>query len=380
MWRLGGLVEILILYFFMINYVSTIKTAIFVFPLIAIFFTLPFILQQYHQYGSINKFRVLVIYSFILYMITIYFLVILPLPKREDVSFEVTQMIRVVPFTFIKDIIRETSFVITEPSTYFHLLTDHCCYVVYFNILMTVPFGIYLRYYFRCSFKKTLVFTFLLSLFFELTQLSGLYFIYDSPYRLFDVDDLILNTLGGVLGYFLFSFFKKYLPTREEIDEETLKDGMVVSGFRRVVVFLLDFLLCFFFVVLFSFFFHHKIVKYVIFLIYYLVIPAFLGSRTLGSKFLNVRFEVDNHKLLRLGGRIIFLYLYYFVVPGVFLSLILGFVGNLEVEVFVKLFLLLLVFFLFFLFYLIHFLYIIFGKVYYDVFFQIKYVSTIKRE
>ena len=33
------------------------------------------------------------------------------------------------------------------------------------------------------------IFSFLLSLFFEVTQLTGLYFLYPGSYRLFDVDD-----------------------------------------------------------------------------------------------------------------------------------------------------------------------------------------------
>ncbi|UPU40245.1 hypothetical protein MX850_02280 [Erysipelothrix sp. Poltava] len=35
---------------------------------------------------------------------------------------------------------------------------------------MTVPFGIYLRYYFNCDLKKTVILSFILSLFFEPTQ------------------------------------------------------------------------------------------------------------------------------------------------------------------------------------------------------------------
>ena len=111
------------------------------------------------------------------------------------------------------------------PSTYLKALTEHCIYVVIFNILMTVPFGMYLRYYYKASFKKVLFLSFFLSLFFELTQLTGLYFIYPKPYRLFDVDDLILNTLGGLLGYFLVKPLMKILPTREEIDNNALKKG-----------------------------------------------------------------------------------------------------------------------------------------------------------
>lgn len=185
------------------NYMFSIKTSIMYFPVIACLFTIPYILKQYHKYGSINKLRTLIVYSFILYMMTIYFLVILALPDINDVinnKFEYN----LIPFSFINDITKETSFNIAVPSTYLKALTEHCIYVVIFNILMTVPFGMYLRYYYKFSLKKVLILSFFLSLFFELTQLTGLYFIYPKPYRLFDVDDLILNTTGGVLGYLLF--------------------------------------------------------------------------------------------------------------------------------------------------------------------------------
>ncbi|GAA0226871.1 hypothetical protein GCM10008921_09530 [Metaclostridioides mangenotii] len=64
-----------------------------------------------------------------------------------------------------------------------------------------MPLGISLRYFFKRNLKQTLIITFLVSLFFELTQLTGLYGIYIAPYRIFDVDDLMLNKLGGYIGY-----------------------------------------------------------------------------------------------------------------------------------------------------------------------------------
>ena len=45
------------------NYIISIKTAILVFPFIALLFSIPFILHQYHKYGSINPFRVLIVFS-----------------------------------------------------------------------------------------------------------------------------------------------------------------------------------------------------------------------------------------------------------------------------------------------------------------------------
>lgn len=97
---------------------------------------------------------------------------------------------QLVPFYFIQEIISHTSAVLTKPATYFYLLKESAFLQVAFNVLLTVPFGIYLRYYFRRSFLQTICISFFLSLFFELTQVTGLYGIYNCAYRLFDIDDL----------------------------------------------------------------------------------------------------------------------------------------------------------------------------------------------
>ncbi len=46
---------------------------------------------------------------------------------------------------------------------------------------------------------------FYFTLFIEVAQLTGLFFIYSGSYRLCDVDDLICNTLGGVMGAWIAS-------------------------------------------------------------------------------------------------------------------------------------------------------------------------------
>lgn len=351
------------------SYLLPIKTAIIVFPIIALLFTIPFILHQYHKYGSIHKLRVCIIYSFILYMITVYFLVILPLPKIEDVVYQ-EGMIRLVPFTFISDFLRESSLVITNPSTYLKALKEPCFYTVAFNILMTVPFGMYLRYYFKCNLKKVMVSSFLLSLFFELTQLTGLYFIYPYPYRFFDVDDLLMNTLGGVFGYFLMGVFVNFLPTREEIDDVSLENGKRVSGLRRLTLFFLDLFLFLLLTSLGKQLFSNRLIEIIVFTIYYIIIPYLCSGKTIGGKFLNVRLEFPNYRFLRLTIRILFLYFYYFYLPT-FLFKIVVVKGTLGL-------LMLLSVLLFF--YPVHlFLILKEKKMYYDSIFGVSYQSTINK-
>lgn len=363
----------------MTNYIIAIKTGIYLFPLIAFFFTIFFVIFQYHKYGSINILRVLIIYSFILYLLIIYFLVILPLPKYSSVQTNIKDMVRLIPFSFISDIIRETSFRINDLSTYLKALTEPCFYVVFFNILMTMPFGIYMHYYFKCSLKKTIVISFLLSLFFELTQLTGLYFIYKGPYRLFDVDDLILNTLGGALGYLTFNLLEKYLPSREEIDTKSKINGQKVSGLRRITVFLLDLVIYLFIKLLLNF--TLEIPAFITFINYYILIPYLLKGKTLGSKFLNVRLEFSNYTFLRLSLRNIFLYCYYIFTPINLIILVTKFNEYLNLTAFEKIWFYFISFLIIGLFYLINCLIIIRKRqIYYDSFFKVTYISTINND
>ena len=362
------------------SYFISIKTAIVVFPLIALLFSIPFVLHQYHKYGSINPFRVLIVYSFILYLITIYFLVILPLPNKEEVIYK-PNMIKLIPFGFINDFIRESSFVINDPTTYLKAIKEPCFYTVIFNIFMTIPFGMYLRYYFKCNFKKTLFISFILSLFFELTQLTGLYGLYPYPYRVFDVDDLIMNTLGGIIGYFIMGFVDNFLPTREKIDEDSLEAGEVVSGFRRITMFSLD---CFLYILIFAFislFISNKYIPLIVFVIYFIIYPYFKNGQTLGSKFLNVRLEFKKYRFIKITLRIIFLFLYYFGSIFITFTIIFFIANNFNLNATQEFLLLIMAFLGILIFYLIN-IFALFKdkKVYYDNFFKVKYVSTIKKE
>lgn len=228
------------------SYIEIILTACLFFPILAFIITLPYIIYNYHKYGSILLIRTLLIYGFILYLLSAYFLVILPLPDIKDVL-NIKTKFQLVPFNFISEIVKYSNFSITDPSTYLKTLTKPWVYQAIYNTLLTMPFAIFLRYYFNCKFKKTVLATFLLSLFFELTQLTGLYFIYPNAYRLFDVDDLIINTLGGVVGYIITPLAQKILPSKKELDLKSYKKGTKVSITRRIITTLIDLVVSFVF-------------------------------------------------------------------------------------------------------------------------------------
>ena len=222
------------------DYIIPIQTAFLVFPFIAFLFTFPYMLYQYRKFGAIPALRTIIVYSCILYLMSAYFLVILPLPPIDEVAHYTTPTMQLVPFQFIVEWINETHIVWNDIHTYIEIINNPVIYQVLYNILMTLPFGIYLRYYFKRNLLETIAFTFLLSLFFELTQLTGLYGIYPRAYRLFDIDDLIINTLGGLLGYAITPLFSWILPTKEKLDQISYEKGRHVTFTRRMLAFGID--------------------------------------------------------------------------------------------------------------------------------------------
>lgn len=222
------------------TYLETIKQAAISFPAIAVIFTIPYLIYNYKKYGSIMSLRLWIIYSFILYMLITYCLIILPLPSAEKAQALSGHHMQLNPLNFIFDIIKNTKIDINHPKSFLTIFNNWGFLTTIFNIFMTLPFGFYLRYYFQNNLKQVLIKTFLLSLFFELTQLSGLYFIYQGNYRLFDVDDLITNTLGGLLGFLLAGALIKFLPTRAEIDQKSYDRSQKISLLRRFIAMFFD--------------------------------------------------------------------------------------------------------------------------------------------
>lgn len=221
-------------------YLIPLQSALLLFPFLAAMITLPYIIMQYRKYGSILPIRVLIVYSFIFYLLCAYFLVVLPLPPIEEVASYTKPIMQLIPFASLKEFTMNSSLIWNDPATYLTALNEPSLYLIVFNILLTVPFGIYLRYYFQCSWKKTLLLTFLLTLSFECLQLSALFGYYPRPYRLFDVDDLITNTLGGMLGYAITPVFAHFLVSRSRMDEKAYDRGRSVSPLRRVLAFFFD--------------------------------------------------------------------------------------------------------------------------------------------
>ena len=309
----------------MTTYLNSIYSAFFLFPFIALLITFPFMIINYNKYGSISKLRTFIIYTFILYLMCAYFLVILPLPTRKYVSKLTIPHYQLRPFNFVFDFIKDNKYSFNSLSSFINMLKQSSIYQPLFNIVLTIPFGMYLRYYYKCSLKKTFIYSFLLSLFFEVTQLTGLYYIYPRNYRMFDVDDIMFNTLGGIVGYYLIIPFLKILPSREKIDDKSYIMSKKVTGLRRLVAFIIDlfFLSLIFGIVLIITILYGKeynLKTFIILLlcsiyIMFVLVPIIFKGRTIGKKIVNLRLSSTINKIYPIIIRTNLMFIYIFLVP-----------------------------------------------------------------
>ena len=192
-------------------------------PFLALIPTLPYTVYGYLRTKSVNVWRCTYFYSFILYFLCAYFMTILPIPSRESLSQmrPVSELIQLIPFANFVSIKQET------------IVRDIA--VIVFNVVLTVPLGFYLRALYDFDLKKTAIAGFCAALFFEISQLTGLFFVFPRPWRIFDVDDLMINTLGAVLGYALTPWAIRMLPGTAYLKTLRLYLGSEVSFRRRFV-------------------------------------------------------------------------------------------------------------------------------------------------
>ena len=91
------------------------------------------------------------------------------------------------------------------------------------NIVLFIPLGFLLPIVSgKCKGVGTIIkYSFIASLFIEALQLIISIFVVKAPIRVFDINDLILNTLGAVVGYILYSNIKMIVCNKHKNKVDT---------------------------------------------------------------------------------------------------------------------------------------------------------------
>ena len=177
--------------------------AVFGGVLLAVVLLVPFVFRSYRRRGELGLGAALLALAFLVYGLALVAYTLFPVPQIDDawcVAHPASADPQWDPLRFLGDIAKEQR----EPGVG-GLLTNPAVQQVMFNVALFVPLGAYLRHYLphrlgRHRAAAVVAAGFGVSLLIECTQLTGNWFLVPCPYRLFDVDDLLANTLGTAFG------------------------------------------------------------------------------------------------------------------------------------------------------------------------------------
>lgn len=206
-------------------YAEPIGKAAISFAILCAILALPYLAWQYRRRGTVAAARTWAQTSFVLYVMSAWALVLLPFPDDPCARTVEPQL---EPFNWLQ-IARAGS------SDALSLLTNANTVMFVFNIALLFPLGVYLRRWFGRGFLTTAVLGFAMSLAFEVAQYTALFGYFECTYRQFNVDDLMANTGGAILGW-LIAPLVFIVPKRGQ--EPVAPDRVTVP--RRVLSVILD--------------------------------------------------------------------------------------------------------------------------------------------
>ncbi len=265
------------------GYINSIEQAVYLFPFVVALIAIPYFYYEFKKYGQIELKKSILTFTFILYLICCYCLTILPIPSYEEV------MAMEGPYTdfrflgFLSDFINYSDITL-NPDTWLNSLESVWFYIPFFNFVMLIPFGIYQKRLFHNSLLKSTIYALLITLSFELIQLSGLFGIFPHPYRLFQIDDIFLNTFGSIIGWLI-------TPKVKQNEQEKIVGTVYSPKLKgRFITFILDLIFVSFLIHIYSLLFGFDIIggnlftQYIHYLVigilYFIILSWFLEQRT----------------------------------------------------------------------------------------------------
>ena len=177
---------------------------------LTILFLAPFISRQYSKFGRFAGWPAFVSATVALYGVSLIAFTMFPFPDFAGGYCERragSSPWQLTPFASLDDV---TAY--AEVNGVVATLTSGVLLQVLMNVIFFLPLGFFLAYRSRRSLPTTTLIAFTVSLGIEITQGTGLWGLAPCPYRLADVDDLLTNTAGGIVGWFIGLAARRFLP------------------------------------------------------------------------------------------------------------------------------------------------------------------------
>ncbi|HWU22964.1 MAG TPA: VanZ family protein [Nocardioides sp.] len=165
---------------------------------VAVLLLIPTAAYQYRLDGRLQPRDLAILLSSAIYGLALWTYTLLPMPAAHGYRCKGRQLD---PFATIRGIADRPGAGLAG------LAHDPAFLQVALNVLLFVPLGFYVRWILHRGFVVTTLLGLGTSLLIETTQGTGVWHLYPCAYRLFDVDDLIVNTVGALLGALLAAAF-----------------------------------------------------------------------------------------------------------------------------------------------------------------------------
>lgn len=167
------------------NEVYSAAAAIGLGALVGVTLFVPFVAIVYRRRGRLTIGRFVLWAAALVYFMAIWTYTLLPLPAAADYR---CAGVNLDLWAFVGDLRGARS------------LTDSAVLQLALNVLLFAPLGFFLRILAGRGMLSALIAGLAVSLVIETTQVTGVWGIYPCAYRVFDVDDLLMNTAGAVVG------------------------------------------------------------------------------------------------------------------------------------------------------------------------------------
>jgi hypothetical protein len=157
---------------------------------VGVFLFVPFVAVSYRRRGGFGVGRFVLWGAALVYLMAIWTYTLLPLPDPDTIR---CAGVNLDVWAFVGDI----RGALARPG---RTLNDPAMLQLLLNVLLFVPLGFFVRVLGGRGIPTALLVGLGVSAFIETTQLTGVWGLYPCAYRVFDVDDLLTNTLGALVG------------------------------------------------------------------------------------------------------------------------------------------------------------------------------------
>lgn len=203
---------------------------------------LPYVVWAYRRFGQLSLRRLLGWAAVCVYFTGLAVYTLVPFPEDPQAFCADTHVgYNLHPFQFVSDITSQTAGMGLRTA-----LTSTVVLQVVFNVVLFLPLGVLLHRYFRRGIIVTTLLGALISILIEITQLTGFFGVLPCAYRVADVDDVITNTLGTLIGALIAPLLLFWMPASRTLRSTRLEArpvtawrrwiGMAVDGFLFSVI------------------------------------------------------------------------------------------------------------------------------------------------